>query len=557
MKLRNWQQSAREKCINYFRDDEDGRHFVINAAPGAGKTKVSCVIAQDLLQAGQIDRVIIIAPRRTVVTQWAKEFAAVTGHHMMQITAADSVGLISENVCATWAAIKGLADVFQDICRTARVLVICDEHHHAAIEAAWGISADSAFASARYSLILTGTPVRSDGAQSIWLDRNELGGLAHPEGGMYTLTYGEAVGLGYCRPVTFHRHRGRFAVKIEDSETIEVSGDTPVVLPAKHPATQSLKRSLDFYRLAMTPQFEADHKTPRRDGYQGTMIACACDKLDELRLLMPAAGGLVIAPDINMAEHFAELIRMIDGQEPMVVHSGLPNAERRIDAFRADSSTRWLVAVGMVSEGVDIQRLRVLVYLPKAMTELAFRQAVGRVVRSAGPDDCSGAYVVMPSCVIFEDFARRIEDDMPAWIATAPGAPKIKACKHCGCPNPVDAGRCDGCGVEFSTREGRFVVCPGCKGLNPEAEAACQHCGTVLMPEYEITLNDAGRDGVIVRGIEVEEDEVRRAEQLAPGHLKRIGEIEDESLRRLLKTIPVELLPALERLLRMDPSQGS
>ena len=80
MKLRNWQQSAREKCINYFRDDEDGRHFVINAAPGAGKTKVSCVIAQDLLQAGQIDRVIIIAPRRTVVTQWAKEFAAVTGN---------------------------------------------------------------------------------------------------------------------------------------------------------------------------------------------------------------------------------------------------------------------------------------------------------------------------------------------------------------------------------------------------------------------------------------------------------------------------------------------
>lgn len=77
------------------------------------------------------------------------------------------------------------------------------------------------------------------------------------------------------------------------------------------------------------------------------------------------------------------------------------------------------------------------------------------------------------------------------------------------------------------------------------------------MPEYEITLNDAGRDGVIVRGIEVEEDEVRRAEQLAPGHLKRMGEIEDKSLRRLLKTIPVELLPALERLLRMDPSQGS
>src|SRR5207237_7234135 len=41
----------------------------------------------------------------------------------------------------------------------------------------------------------------------------------------------------------------------------------------------------------------------------------------------------------------------------------------------------WLVAVRMVSEGVDIPRLRVGVYATTTTTELFFRQAVGRFVR--------------------------------------------------------------------------------------------------------------------------------------------------------------------------------
>ena len=67
----------------------------------------------------------------------------------------------------------------------------------------------------------------------------------------------------------------------------------------------------------------------------------------------------------------------------------------------------------MVSEGVDIPRLRVLVYLPNALTELAFRQGIGRVVRSAGEDDDTRAYVVMPSFETFNLYAKRVEKEMP------------------------------------------------------------------------------------------------------------------------------------------------
>ena len=78
----------------------------------------------------------------------------------------------------------------------------------------------------------------------------------------------------------------------------------------------------------------------------------------------------------------------------------MPNADQKIAAFRR--SAKWVVSVAMISEGVDIRRLRVLIYLPHSQTELSFRQAVGRVVRNNSKNDMSRAYVIMPTHKIFE-----------------------------------------------------------------------------------------------------------------------------------------------------------
>ncbi len=57
---------------------------------------------------------------------------------MTQITGKNSaMGIHSLDLAATWSAVKDLQDAFQAVCSSARTLVICDEHHHAAIEAAW------------------------------------------------------------------------------------------------------------------------------------------------------------------------------------------------------------------------------------------------------------------------------------------------------------------------------------------------------------------------------------------------------------------------------------
>ncbi|CDH46349.1 DEAD/DEAH box helicase family protein [Candidatus Contendibacter odensensis] len=301
--LRPWQQDALRKALTWLVEARQDRRFLINAAPGAGKTRVSCVIAQTLLALGEIDRVIVIAPRAEVVNQWADDFRQVTGRYMSKVTARDGdIHGLGLDVCATWAAIQGLQDALQAMCGAARVLVICDEHHHAAVQAAWGEGADSAFAAAQFTLVLTGTPIRSDGAESVWLPYDDAGAIDYPEGGTYTLTYGEAVDLGYCRPVTFHRHEGRFTLDLDGGQTVQISGQQPATLPRPLARIPGLQRVLDFYRLACTPQYQADKQTPLATGYQASMIESAAQKLDDLRLRMPNAGGLIIAPSIEMAE---------------------------------------------------------------------------------------------------------------------------------------------------------------------------------------------------------------------------------------------------------------
>jgi superfamily II DNA or RNA helicase len=99
-----------------------------------------------------------------------------------------------------------------------------------------------------------------------------------------------------------------------------------------------------------------------------------------LRRHHPEAGGLVIAMDQEHAQGIAELLRRRFAVTATVAVSDDPLASMKIGRFAA-SSDPWIVAVRMVSEGVDIPRLRVGVFATTTTTELFFRQAVGRLVR--------------------------------------------------------------------------------------------------------------------------------------------------------------------------------
>ena len=147
--LRKWQGEAVDKAIKWLVTDREDRRFLINAAPGAGKTICASVIAAKLIEMGEIDRVIVIAPMAEVVKTWSEEFEFVTGRLMIKKTSVDDdFDTDGDDICATWAATQKLLDGYQKICRESKVLLICDEHHHAAVSAAWGEGASSAFSEA-------------------------------------------------------------------------------------------------------------------------------------------------------------------------------------------------------------------------------------------------------------------------------------------------------------------------------------------------------------------------------------------------------------------------
>ncbi len=552
--LRPWQAECLAKALNWFSTGRD-RHFLVNAAPGSGKTICASVIAKRLFELDEIDSVIVIAPRVAVVKQWASDFKFVTGRPMLQITAADDEpqehGI---DLCATWAAVQGLLEGFQAICKTKRTLVVCDEHHHAAIEAAWGNGANGAFADAKHVLVLTGTPIRSDGKESIWMAYDDQGAISHPDDGTYNLSYGEAVDLEYCRPITFHRHEGKFSVRLEGGDNISVSGASGVELTPELKRIKGLQQALDYYKLACTPKLLSNGEPDLRS-YQASMLEWCIAKLNDLRLRMPDAGGLVIAPNIPVAEHMAQLLEELDGEKPVVVHSQSANADGKISSFRTNKK-RWMVSVAMVSEGVDIPRLRVLAYLPNAQTELAFRQAMGRVVRNHGPNDDSRAYVVMPTHRIFEEFAKRVEAEMSPSKRNTIDKPTTKVCPDCGNECPIDAESCSVCEHIFQKRQPRMKLCSACDQLNPLTAKECQFCGEKFGHDFEISLDEALRVGAIIRGMELDENEVKEGEEIRDEFRKGVLASGDAQLVKLIRLLPEESYGRLARILENSKNKS-
>ena len=556
IKLRDWQQEASSKCLEWYSKKEDNR-FIINAAPGTGKTICAISIADELIKQNLVERVVVIAPMNTVVDQWAKTYQGLTNRFMQQSTKLSSDEGV--DICCTWASVSNLLDGFQKICKEKNTMVICDEHHHAAVTAVWGKSAGDAFKNARFVLVLTGTPIRSDAEEPVWLSYKD-GELSHPKDGQFTLTYGDSIKLGYCRPTVFHRHEANFLISDGNSKLGTVSGKSNEIEEEIKgtAAAAMLQESNRFYNCAINCQRKKDG-TPVDNSYQQSMLEHAIEKLEERKLRLSQAGGLVIAPNIKVAEYMCELLEILTKKKPVLVHSGpeIDNADKKIDRFRHNLNDDWLVSVDMIGEGVDIQRLRVLVYLPRARTELKFRQAMGRIVRKYEgiANDDSTAYCVMPAAEIFDKYARRVEDEIPGEHLR--GSRATKKCPSCETENKREAKHCisKSCDHEFPKSGPRFKKCSAedCDALNPVGAKSCQECGEEFGQDFEISLVDVFRDGIISRGADISEQDVKDSESIAENFYDMIKKSTDPVMKSMvddfLKKYPLETVSYFNRVL--------
>lgn len=540
IKLRKWQSEAVEKCLKWYSTTDDKR-FVINAAPGTGKTLCSIIIADKLIKEKKIERLIVIAPMNTVVEQWAQKYKEITGRFMQQSTKLTSDE--GADICCTWQSVNSMIDGFQHICNNKKTMVICDEHHHTSILAAWGIGAHNAFKNAKNVLILTGTPIRTDGVEPVWLSYKD-GELSHPKEGQYTLTYGESI-PEFCRPITFGRKQATFHMleKKGGNWLAKVSGKQTEIAEEinNSPVASAIQDANRFYTCAVTPIRKKDG-TADTNSFQAQMLLEGIEKLDDRRLRLPQAGGLVIAPSIPTAEYMAELLEIFTGKKPVIVHNKIDNPEDKIKRFKENLSDDWLVSVQMVGEGVDIPRLRVLVFLPKDRTELKFRQAIGRVIRNYEDvaNDDSSAYCVIPAFDVFDKYADRVEDEMPGEHLKK--IKTTKKCPACETENKKNAKICasKSCDYEFPIVGSRMKSCKKCEQLNPIGAKRCQNCDEEFGIAFEIVAKDIMREGVKVRQETYTEEEARENELASKDLLQLFSEETDPWITNIARGLTPE-----------------
>jgi superfamily II DNA or RNA helicase len=139
----------------------------------------------------------------------------------------------------------------------------------------------------------------------------------------------------------------------------------------------------------------------------------------------PDAGGLVVAIDKEHAERLRARLSSICGSPVDMVTSDTPGASSVIGSFAAGSAP-WLVSVLMVSEGVDVPRLRVGVYATTARTELFFRQVVGRFVRRTPAPRHQMSHLFLPSDPRLKVLAAAIEEERDHALAPAAEASSVE-----------------------------------------------------------------------------------------------------------------------------------
>ncbi|MFD4368278.1 DEAD/DEAH box helicase [Rhodococcus sp. NPDC058521] len=381
--LRAWQRRALTKYLATGPKD-----FLAVATPGAGKTTFALRVASELLRDRTVDQITVVAPTEHLKHQWA-ESAARSGL-ALDSRFSNSTGQTSsdfQGVVLTYAQVASHPFKHRVRTESRRTLVILDEIHHGGDAKSWGEAIREAFDGATRRLALTGTPFRSDDSAIPFVTYEpDREGLMRSKAD-HSYGYSDALADGVVRPVVFLAYSGEARWRNNAGEEFTARLGEPL----------NAEQTARAWRTALDPAGE----------WIPAVLHAANTRLGQLRAGgMPDAGGLVIATDQTVARDYARLLRAVTGEEPCVVLSDDPTASKRIAEFGA-STQKWMVAVRMVSEGVDVPRLAVGVYATSASTPLYFAQAIGRFVRARRKGET--ASVFLPSVPVLLDLASQLE----------------------------------------------------------------------------------------------------------------------------------------------------
>ena len=380
--------------------------FLLDYCPAGGKTYTALLAAQMLFKKGLIDRVIIVCPTNVVKAQWAKQAWEYCGINLARSFKNDQTLLPddTQGVVVSYQAVASQPHLWQRLANEKRTLLICDEIHHCGTRKSWGVGLRTAFdQTTKYRFLTSGTPFRSDGDQIPWIEYDSNGYSVADD----SLSYKNAVSLEICRAA-------RFDWIDTDCEWLE-NGQAHNVRSSQLLEDDNRSQGLDAaYSYA--------------EGKNDCAIKAIKSTYDNLKHIRDTeyaeAGMLIVAKDISHAEGYYKLCKQLGITQVKLVHSKLDGQSTKetlndIQDFKRRPDLEVIIAVDMVSEGVDIPRLVSAVFFINKSTELYMRQLVGRVTRTT-PGYKGIAFVTMVEEQRFKTLAKRIEDEAKAGLQDQP-----------------------------------------------------------------------------------------------------------------------------------------
>jgi superfamily II DNA or RNA helicase len=382
MKLRKWQSECIESAWHKYATKEN--HFLCLATPGAGKTVMASTLANRLFEEKKIDLVLCFSPSVTVATNFELSLSTITNLRMDGL-------LGSKGRSLTYQGMLHLDESFWYLFDTNRIFVIFDEIHHCAGDGpdntnAWGQKIiENIQGRAAYTLALTGTPWRSDQVPIV------LARYCQDNRIKCDYVYGlpQAVADNVCRTPQITLIDNDYVIVKQNGENFNYSS-----------FGQLLKDSKCTYQQLI-----------ENEELIAYMVGKSSAKLNAIRKRIPNAGGLIVAATVEHANKIVKILEEKFNERAYIATYRADDPQKIIHEFRHNSE-KWIVAVGMISEGTDIPRLRVCCHLTRVKTELHFRQVLGRILRSNG-EVKSDAFLYMPAEPDLITYATRVAQEVP------------------------------------------------------------------------------------------------------------------------------------------------
>ena len=383
MKLRQWQKSSINLALTQYLNGNS--HFFTLATPGAGKTLMASELADQLLKSNLIDLVICFSPSSIVSQDFSQSLQLRINERFDGLLGAKGHSLTYQNL-------QYLDENFWQLFHRHRVFVIFDEIHHCA-----GSSIDNANAwgeqiilniqdKAKYTLALTGTPWRSDTAPIV------LSKYLHPDSKIscdYIYGLSEAIKDKVCRVPQI--------VAIDNNNISVVDDDeTKIFTSFKCLLSQSIIPYQEILENEKVIKY---------------VISSAQVKLNAIRIKNSEAAGLIVASSVEHAKQIAALMNACFNEDAVVVTYKENEPTSIIQQFR-HAKTKWIISVGMISEGTNIPRLQVCCHLTNIKTEMHFRQILGRILRITFSEN-QEAVMYMPAEPKLLEYAYRVKQDVP------------------------------------------------------------------------------------------------------------------------------------------------